>query len=308
MSLQLDLLPHAIAWIVHPLAGIAIAHLASVLFSRQGNHFSHVSRAAGIIVLLSVLGAGWVVHPAAGMLLGFLAKSAFHRWRDHTEALIAGLGASTLCMFLGAEWMIYPLTVLAAIWILTVVSRRTDADFAAEEAGDLPAALPEQGGGLPVAAAPQSTADAIPVTSARTRQVTAAPIDAFTVLHIDDRLPGDVRAQLVALDLRTTEALDHLRALGQASSEGAYVARAIREEYAPASVRAYLNLPRTRADVTPIENGKTGHDLLREQLDILLGAVQDILDSTLRAGGEELLTNQRFLQEKFGKVRRELDV
>ncbi|WP_295823519.1 hypothetical protein [uncultured Deinococcus sp.] len=305
--MSLDVLPDALAWIVHPAAAFALIHWAGILYSRRGRVPGDVLRAAGIIVLIGVLGAAWVAHPAAGMLLGFFGQRAFRRWRGHVPALLAGLAAAAAFMALGATWLMFPLTVMAVIWATT--TGLTGRRVGEEGREHRPAELPQAAGGLPVAG--MGEREAVPVafapaaTTAATR--TAVP-DAFTALHLDDRLPGDIRAQLAALDLRTAEALTHLRALGQEGSEGAYVARTIRDEYAPASVRAYLNLPRTRADVTPIEDGKTGRDLLREQLDLLLNAVQDILDATLHAGGQELLTHQRFLREKFGKKARELDV
>ncbi|GHF30652.1 hypothetical protein HNQ07_000694 [Deinococcus metalli] len=311
-GLHLNLLPDAVAWIVHPAAGFALAHWASVLYSRLGKNPAFLLRAALILLVLSVLGAGWVLHPAAGMLLGYFGSRAFHRWRQDGTALLAGLLAAALFMVQGATWLIFPLGVMAVVWVFTALS--TGAWPGRETTGPSaePAALPEHAGGLPMM--PTAPGRAEPVMPAAyvppRRHASAAPdgTDPFTALQLDDRLPGDVRAQLVALDLRTAEALNHLKALGQEGSEGAYVARAIRDEYAPASVRAYLNLPRTQADVTPIEGDRTGHDLLREQLDLLLGAVQDILAGALRSGGQDLLTHQRFLREKFGKEKRELDV
>ncbi|WP_412029093.1 hypothetical protein [Deinococcus yunweiensis] len=312
MPPELNILPDAISWIVHPAAGLALGHFASVIYSRQGKQFGLVIRAAAIIAVLAVLGAGWVVHPAAGMLLGFFGQRAFHRWQHHSAGLLAGVLAAGVFMVLGASWLIFPLAVMAVIWVFTAMFRSNVPVLERPAEPEVPA-LPQQAGGLPVSAGAPAEPVAIAAASAGAAHRTApaavaAATDPFTALQFDTRLPGDIRAQLVALDLRTQEALTHLHALGQASSEGAYVARAIRDEYAPTSVRAYLNLPRTRADVAPIENGKTGRDLLREQLELLLDAVQDILDATVQAGGQDMLTNQRFLREKFGKVKKELDV
>lgn len=73
-------------------------------------------------------------------------------------------------------------------------------------------------------------------------------------------------------------------------------------------MQAYLKLPPTLANVEPLEDGKTGRDLLREQLDLLLGGVQDLLGTALRSGGRELLTHGRFLEAKFRKARGDLEV
>ena len=309
---ELHLLPGAIAWIVHLLAGVALAHFASVLFSRRGKQPADVARASGILMLLAVLGATWVVHPAAGMLLGAFASRALGRRRDDRPALVAVLVSAGLFSVLGAGWVIYPLAVLAIIWLSTgMISAGRRVDTGLDE-GSPVQALPRQAGGVPVfPASPQWSESVMPAAYVPPRQhqpERAQEVDPFTALQFDSRLPGDVRAQLVALDLRTREALIHLQAQGRPGSEAEYLARTIREQYAPDSVRAYLNLPRTRADVTPIQDGKTGRDLLMEQLDILLGAVQEILDSTLKAGGQELLTHQRFLEDKFRKPKTDLEV
>ncbi|PNY82777.1 hypothetical protein CVO96_00435 [Deinococcus koreensis] len=305
-------------WIVHPLAGVALAHFASVIFTRRGKQPAYVAHASGILALLAVLGATWVVHPAAGMLLGAFASRAFRRRRDDRPALVAVLLSAGLFMLMGAGWVIFPLAVMAMLALMGGMMAAGRRDAAERGEGTPVQALPRQAGGLPLGtfgAEPEPVPVAQRVAQASAAQPSSAqssPVqsqtDPFTALQLDARLPGEVRAQLVALDLRTREALTHLKAQGQGGSEAEYLARTIREQYAPDSVGAYLKLPRTRADVTPIEGGKTGKDLLMEQLDLLLTAVQDILDRTLRSGGQELLTHQRFLEDKFRKVKPDLDV
>jgi len=319
---------YALGWIVHPLAGFALALWASVIFSRRGRHAAEVGRAAAVIVLLAVLGAGWVVHPAAGMLLGFFGSWAFYRWREHWPALLVGVLAAAAFAGLGAGWLVFPLSVMALIWLFTATftaqpGRRQQGASAQAS----PHQLPEQAGGFPLGRLWQWS-DPVEAhvgrrearrqaKKARKRQCAASdlpppaplpPSGPLNALVRDERLPGEARAQLAALDLRTREALTHLEGLGQQGSEAAYLARAVRDEYAPGAVQAYLKLPPTLANIQPLEGGKTGRDLLREQLDLLLNAVQDILGTALRSGGQELLTHQRFLEEKFRKPERDLEV
>lgn len=322
----------AFGWIVHPLAGFALALWGSVIFSSRGRHAAQVGRAAAVILLLAVLGAEWVVHPAAGMLLGFFGSRAFSRWREHWPALLVGLISGAFFMALGAAWLIFPLFVMGVIWLTT--AGFTAQPGRSQQAGAAPAApqaLPGQAGGFPMgrfwtwpdpaearAGRREARRQAKRAKKARKQQrevsdlpappALPSPADGLTVLVRDERLPGEARAQLAALDLRTREALTHLEALGQQGSEAAYLARAVRDEYAPGAVQAYLKLPPTLANTQPLQEGKTGRDLLRDQLDILLNAVQDILGTALRSGGQELLTHQRFLEEKFGKPERDLEV
>ena len=85
-----------------------------------------------------------------------------------------------------------------------------------------------------------------------------------------------------------------------------FMLRQIAEDYAPEAVRAYLKLPPSLANVTPLQDGKTGRDLLGEQLDLLLGAVQDIMRDAAQAGSQHLLAHQRFLKDRFAKPSDEL--
>lgn len=316
-----------LGWVVHPLAALALAFWASVIFSRRGRTWQPVTLAAGLIVLLAVLGAEWVVHPAAGMLLGFFGSRAFHKWQKRWPGLLAGLGAGLFFMALGAGWLVFPLFVMGMIWVFTAAFSSWAPQPAHLNGPEPRMALPEQAGGLPLGGFSGGWTDHAEARAARRRarkQVkrvrreaevptvppppVPGPASSLATYVRDERLPGEARAQLAALDLRTREALTHLEALGQQGSEAAYLARAVRDEYAPTAVQAYLKLPPTLANVQPLQDGKTGRDLLREQLDILLGAVQDILGTALHSGGQELLTHQRFLEDKFRKPRGDLEV
>ncbi|MBB5295186.1 hypothetical protein [Deinococcus metallilatus] len=309
-------------WMVHPLAAFALMFWASVIFGRRGREWQAVALAAGVVVGLAALGADWVVHPAAGMLLGFFGSRAFHRWRERWPALLAGLVAGVFFMALGAGWLIFPLAVMGMIWLFTAaLTWSSEKNAAPLGAPPSVSALPEQGGGFPLGnfgsraekvAAKAARREARRQAKARLETPPPAPAPAAPDLFIsylrDERLPGEARAQLAALNLRTREALAYLDSLGQSGSEAAYLARAVRDEYAPTAVQAYLKLPPTLAGTAPLQDGKTGRDLLREQLDLLLNAVQDILNTTLQAGGQELLTHQRFLEDRFRKARRDLEV
>ncbi|CAM4190589.1 hypothetical protein [Deinococcus marmoris] len=296
----------AIAWIVHPAAGMALALFATVLFSKRGRQWEAVAFASALLLLLAVLGADWDVHPAAGMLLGYFGSTAYGNWRRRWPALLAALVASGLFMLGGAGWMIYPLAVMGLIWLFTAAFSFAGRGEKNTDDSRTPAELPEHAGGFSFGPwFGEKEKEAVPMTQTQgkvplSRIATPVP-DAYADWMRDSRLPGEARAQLIALNLRTKEALTHLHGLGQQGSESEYLARAIREEYVSTAVNAYLKLPRTRADTAIIEDGKTGRDLLREQLDLLLDAVQGIIDTTLLAGGREMLTHKRFLEDRFGK-------
>ena len=268
-----------LGWTVQVAAAFAIAFFAQTVFSGQGKTFAGVARASAVIALLAVLGAAWVVHPAAVTLLGFFGSRAFEKWRGAQPGLLAGLLAAAVFMALGAGWLIYPLFFMGMGWLASSPFRAP----APERAAPAPP-LPQQAGGVTLTKSPAAARE--------------AGLGGYVR---DERLPADARAQLAALNLRSQEALDLLRAQGPAGSEAEYVTRAIREEYAPNAVEAYLKLPRTLADSAPLQDGKTGRALLIEQLELLLDGVQDVLNSALQSGGQELLTHGRFLRDRFAK-------
>ncbi|MFC4636755.1 hypothetical protein [Deinococcus hohokamensis] len=286
------------------LAIVALVQWSRVLFSGRTVDPRAIVGVSLLVALATVLGAAWVVHPAAGMLLGFVGSQGFRRGPWRRPALLMGVLLAFGLSALGAGWVLYPMAFMVALALMTGGGRRrpSKAERRQLKAQRRHALSAEAGGERFEQPAP---AEAVPVGArverprAEPRQ--AAPLDAVQAMGQDTRLPGDVRARLLALDLRTREALTYLQSSGQVSSEAAYLARAIREEYAPTAVQAYLKLPRSQAETAPLPGGRTGGELLREQLDLLLSAVQDLLSGALKASGQELLTHQRFLEERFGR-------
>ncbi|MBZ9751104.1 hypothetical protein K7W42_09540 [Deinococcus sp. HMF7604] len=272
---------------VHVAAGFAVAFFASSVFSPAGKHAAVVGRAAAVVVVLTLLGATWLVHPAAGMLLGYFGSRAFTRKQSTPGGLLAALLAGLAFIALGATWLLYPLFFMALAWLLSGGWQRV-ARSPAPATPDpvVPAPLPAQASGTPMPAA-------------------ESPLVA---LLRDERLPPEARAQLAALNLRTQEALSLLQTQGVDGSEAGYLTRAIRDEYAPGAVNAYLKLPRSLADSAPLQDGKTGRALLAEQLELLLEGVQDVINSTLRSGSQDLLSHGRFLRDRFEKVSADLRV
>jgi hypothetical protein len=342
-------MPDSVSWMVHPLAGMTLAFLASVIFNRRRRQWPPVLVAVGLLMALSVLGAGWVVHPAAGLTLALLASTIFHSWRQEWRTVVAALVALVVFSLLGAGWAIFPLIGLGLPWLMRVVFsgdlfRATRPEQSAALPGS-PAALPAQGRGdafflagaherltarverkvqkrvarlerraerlgvplritlekpvaAPVAPLPAPLLPARPLPS-----VANGPL---LLQSRDERLPEGARARLGALHFRCREALTYLKETQRDESGSGFLLRQIETDYAPEAVQAYLKLPPSLAAVTPLQDGKTGRDLLNEQLDLLLSAVQDIMQDAAQAGSQHLLAHQRFLKERFAKPNDEL--
>ncbi|WP_425144960.1 hypothetical protein [Deinococcus sp.] len=312
-----------VAWIVHPLAGITLAFLASVIFSARRSVWTPLLGAVGLLALLSLTGAHWAVHPAAGLTLALIASLAFQAWKREWPTLLAALLALALFAALGAGWAVYPLAGLTLAWLAKVVF---SGELWRETRRPALGAQPSVSGALPAEAQGEVIAVALPGLAERALQrVTRLELGALQqgqtpgappspprrpdqsgllALAGDERLPAEARERLRTLHARCQEALSYLaergsEATGMGSDPAAFLLSQIESDYAPEAARAYLKLPPSHAGVTPLQDGKTGRDLLREQLDLLLGAVQDIMADAAQAGSQHLLAHQRFLKERF---------
>ena len=312
-----------LAWVVHPLGGILLAFVAANIFSRRRRLSEPVLVAVLLLLALSVLGAGWVVHPAAGLMLALLASVIFHAWRREARTILAALAALAFFAWRGADWALYPLAGLLLAWLPAVLFsgalwRRRPLPSTVQAQ---PAALSAQAADDPLLdlnmrvdagqgrrtqkrlARAERRADGEVCPQRFQVQVVAAPAPTpapdLLSLSRDERLPADARARLGALHFRCAEALAYLREREQDSGHSGFLLRQIAADYAPEAVQAYLKLPRSLADVTPLQGGKTGRTLLNEQLELLLGAVRDMLEGAAQAGSQHLLSHQRFLQGRF---------
>ena len=111
----------SMSWVVHPLSGLLLAFLASVIFTRHRRQWPPVLGSVLLLILLSLHGAEWVVHPAAGLTLALLASLGFHAWRREWPTLLAALAALLVFALLGASWAMFPLLALGFAWLTKVV-------------------------------------------------------------------------------------------------------------------------------------------------------------------------------------------
>ncbi len=333
----------SVSWIVHPLAGVTLAFLASVMFNPQRRQWPVLLGAVGLLLLLSMLGAGWVVHPAAGLSAALLASTLFRAWRQEWRTVLAAVLALLVFSFMVAGWAVFPLMGLGLAWLMRVVFsgelfRPGVQQGPVASLNGSPAALPAQGGGeaflfgavqervtaraerkilrrvaklerkaerLGVPLRIQSAPEALPATPPAV-VLTKDSAQGLLLLSRDERLPADARAKLGALHFRCREALAYLKENEQDGAGTGFLLRQIETDYAPEAVQAYLKLPHSLANVTPLQDGKTGGDLLNEQLDLLLTAVQEIMQDAAQVGSQHLLAHQRFLKDRFARPSDEL--
>ena len=71
-------------------------------------------------------------------------------------------------------------------------------------------------------------------------------------------------------------------------------------DYLPSTIDAYLTLPRAYANSRVVQDGKTPKDLLGDQLDLIEEKMEAISEAVSKDDLNKLLTQGRFLEDRFG--------
>lgn len=82
-------------------------------------------------------------------------------------------------------------------------------------------------------------------------------------------------------------------------SQDLYLARQTSSDYLPRTVETYLGLPRESVDRPMVPGGKTPHQELKAQLDLLDNKLDEIARELERQTHDKLLANRKFLQDRF---------
>jgi hypothetical protein len=77
--------------------------------------------------------------------------------------------------------------------------------------------------------------------------------------------------------------------------------------YLPEALNAYLAIPRIYAERRPVDGTKTAHDVLMDQLDVMDTRLRETADAIAKNDTDRLMSNVRFLQERFANSSLELD-
>lgn len=125
-----------------------------------------------------------------------------------------------------------------------------------------------------------------------------APVESLASLAALPAIPADVRERAQRLDRECISTLTYLREHGAPTIQ-VFEVEQIHADFAPQALRSYLALAPGTADTTEVLDGKTGHQLIVEQLDLLLAQTTAHLHRAARLGSDELLANHRFLTGKF---------
>ncbi len=69
--------------------------------------------------------------------------------------------------------------------------------------------------------------------------------------------------------------------------------------YLPEALNAYLAIPRLYAERRPVADGKTAHDVLMNQLNVMDAKMHEVADAIAKNDTDRLMANVRFLQDRF---------
>src|SRR5207237_4614687 len=83
-------------------------------------------------------------------------------------------------------------------------------------------------------------------------------------------------------------------------SQDLYLVRQTASEYLPRTISAFLSLSHESAEKPLSADGKTAHQELKAQLDLLDSKLDEIAQDLQRQDADRLLANRRFLEARFG--------
>jgi hypothetical protein len=95
--------------------------------------------------------------------------------------------------------------------------------------------------------------------------------------------------------------LQELRERGIISSKDSFTVVETVRRYLPDTLGAYLRLPKFYAQMQPLADGKTASQTLLAQLTVLDNSLKDVAKSAFAGDAEALVTNGKFLQNKFSE-------
>jgi len=121
------------------------------------------------------------------------------------------------------------------------------------------------------------------------------------------RVADDLYARVQSIQGSILATLEVEGRAGDTVDPNVYLIRQTALSYLPEALSTYLRLPRVMAERRRVADGRTPHDVLLDQLDLMDRRLADVADDMARHDSDRLLANGRFLAEKFGTSDLEID-
>lgn len=273
---------------VNTVAAIVVAMYAANSLGRGVRSTGRSLIQIAVLVVLAALGAAWVVPAAAGISIFAFSSVVFGRLPKVRRRLMVSTLAILLFAMMGAGWVLIPFAALAAVRAMNLLgsgSPRTGRDRCGDRHRRDEATLVDLS---------KSSAEPVHQSSVQT----AAQPD-ITAYIDTTSIPAAAAALVREITDRSSAAAEYLAQQGRSSGVEAIEVERIRDDYAPEAVRGYLALPPWSANDTVLADGKTGAQLLVDQLQLLARRLQGIQESVALTGGEQLRTHGAFLRDRF---------
>ncbi len=116
---------------------------------------------------------------------------------------------------------------------------------------------------------------------------------------IRKRVAADIYATVVSIRDAIVFTLDHSGDMQ--TDPDIYAVRQTAMTYLPEALSKYMSLPRAYAERQVIENGKTSHDVLLDQLRLMETKVHEVANSVIERSSQRLVTHGRFIADRFGE-------
>ena len=120
------------------------------------------------------------------------------------------------------------------------------------------------------------------------------------IRSLQGQVAADLIAKVVSIQASILRTLPAQGAEGDTADPNVYLIRQTALAYLPDAFQTYLKLPRQVAEQRPIADGRTPHDVLLSQLELMDQRLVNVADDMARHDSDALLANGRFLADKFG--------
>lgn len=114
------------------------------------------------------------------------------------------------------------------------------------------------------------------------------------------KVPPDILSRYESIHRRMLAMLPHLGRL-EGTSEDLYILHRTAADYLPVAVRSYLKVARAGGAERPLADGRTPHQVLLEQLDLIESRLADLGAALEGEDLDQLLAHGRFLEARFGE-------
>jgi len=145
---------------------------------------------------------------------------------------------------------------------------------------------------------PPSVAAVGPAPTKDAPQVSAQLDELLAAIRM--RVPDDIYRRVRSIRDAIVFTLDRAGAASEVDPN-IYLVRQTARTYLPQALASYLALPRSFAEREPVEDGRTSHDILLDQLVLMDMKTRQVAEWVMQRDSRQLVSHGRFLEERYGE-------